>query len=442
MRICILPLILALTASGASGQARRMTLTEAVDLALRDNALLKIARLKVRESAKRSLAVRADTYPRLTNEANVWQTLNRQQVTIPAGVFGRFSEEAVLPPSPIRIEQGGNSLFFTSTTLGQPLTQLIKLHHGRRIAALDVDLAATDVRRAENEIAVKVHELYFAMLIAQQQRRAAELLVSAAEERLADSRRAVEAGNVLEVAAIGSRASLLEKRHAQLALENQLADLAVEFNDLLGLAPDAVLEVVPPPPLDDADVSSREYLEIALAASTEVRAAQQAVEKARSAVRAAKSDYIPELSVFGQHIYQSGVPFLARNNGIVGLRMNWNVFDFGKRGDVVGERTAQLAQAEENLRRLRGRVQVEVEKACRKVERSRQMREVAREALALRREQERLNRDQHEAGLAVLAAHRESSAELAKAEADALAADLSYRLARAELERTIGRLPR
>jgi outer membrane protein TolC len=442
LRISILAFLLAVAALGASHAARRLTLTEAVDLALRDNPLLKIARLKVRENSQRSLAVRADSFPRLTNEANLWQTLNRQQVTIPAGIFGQFPEQALLPPSPIRIEQGGNSLLFTSTTLGQPLTQLIKLHHGRRIAALDTDLAATDVRRAEHEIALKVHELYFALLIAQQQRRAAEALVAAAEERLEDSRRAVEAGTLLEVAAIGSRASLLEKRHARLALDNQLADLAVEFNDLLGLAPDTALELVPPPPLDAADASPQEYLETALAASTEVRAAQQTLEKARSAVRAAKADYLPELSVFGQHIYQSGVPFLARNNGIIGLRMNWNVFDFGKRADVVGERNAQLAQAEENLRRQRARVRVEVEKAWRKVERARQMNDVAREALALRREQERLNRDQHEAGVNVLAAYREASAALAKAEADALAADLNYRLARAELERTVGRLPR
>ena len=183
-------------------------------------------------------------------------------------------------------------------------------------------------------------------------------------------------------------------------------------------------------------------MKIALAESTEVRAAQQTVEKARSGVTAARTDYIPELSLFAEHIYQNGVPLLTRNNGILGLKMTWNIFDFGKRGDVVDERKALLGQAEENLRRLRNRVLVDVEKGYRKVERSRRMMKVAAEALVLRREAERLSSDQLETGVVVLAAHKENAAALAKAEADALAAQLGFQLAQAELERTMGRMAR
>jgi outer membrane protein TolC len=47
------------------------------------------------------------------------------------------------------------------------------------------------------------------------------------------------------------------------------------------------------------------------------------------------------------------VPFLVRNFATVGFILDWDVFDFGKRRAAVREREAQLAQAEENLRRLK-----------------------------------------------------------------------------------------
>ena len=50
--------------------------------------------------------------------------------------------------------------------------------------------------------------------------------------------------------------------------------------------------------------------------------------------------------------------------------MTWDIFDWGKRRGVVGQRDAQLAQAEENLRCVTDRVSVEVDKAYRKLERT------------------------------------------------------------------------
>jgi len=57
------------------------------------------------------------------------------------------------------------------------------------------------------------------------------------------------------------------------------------------------------------------------------------------------------------------VPFLVHNNGSIGLRMSWNVFDWGKRSDAVGEREAQVLQAEENVQRLKRRVTLQWRKA-------------------------------------------------------------------------------
>ncbi|MGC9949148.1 MAG: TolC family protein [Bryobacteraceae bacterium] len=58
--------------------------------------------------------------------------------------------------------------------------------------------------------------------------------------------------------------------------------------------------------------------------------------------------------------------------------MTWNIFDWGKRKDIVGQRDALFTQAEENLRRITDRVRAEVDKAYRKLERTELMISVIR----------------------------------------------------------------
>src|SRR5215475_9583055 len=50
--------------------------------------------------------------------------------------------------------------------------------------------------------------------------------------------------------------------------------------------------------------------------------------------------------------------------------LSYDVFDFGKRRAVVREREAKLAQAQENLARLKEAVSVQIERSYNKVERT------------------------------------------------------------------------
>ena len=115
-----------------------------------------------------------------------------------------------------------------------------------------------------------------------------------------------------------------------------------------------------------------EYVQTAWSENPEILAAEEAVRKARAGVTAAKSAYIPDITAYARQSYQDGVPFLVRNFGTFGVNLDWDVFDFGKRRAAVREREAQLAEAEENLRRLKEEVAVAIERSYNKVERTRE----------------------------------------------------------------------
>jgi outer membrane protein TolC len=152
-------------------------------------------------------------------------------------------------------------------------------------------------------------------------------------------------------------------------------------------------------------------------------------------------DLFPDVTAFARHSYQDGVPFLLHNFGTFGVNLTWEVFDFGKRRSAVREREAQLAQTEENLRRLKEEVAVGIERSYNKVERTRNMVQVANEVLKLRQESERLAQNQLTQGVLLVSERRQATAASYKAQAESLQASLGYLLARTELEQAAGRTP-
>ena len=121
--------------------------------------------------------------------------------------------------------------------------------------------------------------------------------------------------------------------------------------------------------------------------------------------------------------------------------MNYDVFDFGKRRAALREREVQLAEAQENVERLKEAVGVEIQQSVNKVDRTRRMLQVASEVVKLRAEGERVAENQLKQGSILVSARRQASAANYKAQADMLQAQLAYMLAEAELQQTIGRTP-
>ncbi len=438
----VLVAALLLAAHPASAETKHLTLPEAVSLALERNTALKIARFKVDEKGKKVASTSADYFPHLSNDSRFLGISDPQLVTIPAGSLGTVPNLGPFPIEDVSIKQSSSTLFVSSTTLSQPLTQLFKIHDATEVARSDKKVSEAEAKRAENDVILAVHQLYYGLLAARKQKEAAEAGVSAARESKREAENAVRARNLLDVAVTETRAALLQNRQSLLTAENRIEDLNAELNELLGLPLDTELELSDPG-LPTESVENREqYLQAAYSLNPEIEAAKASVAKARNGVRAAYDEYIPEVSLFASHAYQNGAPFVENNVGTFGLMMSWNIFDWGKRRAVVGEREALLSQARANLRRTNDRVTVELEKAYRKVERTRSMMDVAREVLALQQERLRLVSDQLKASTANYAKYGEAAAAVKKAESDELQARLGYELAIAELDRIAGTFER
>jgi outer membrane protein TolC len=424
----------------ASAEVRHISLEEAVRLAVNQNHALKIARLKVEENQQKKAGARSSYFPSLTNQSNLLHVTDLETVAIPAGDLGHVGG-ALIPPVGVSLLQGDKNVYSSGTMLSQPLTQLIRIHQQNRIAAAEVALSRDDVKKAENEIAVQVHTVYYGILIAELQKKAAQQQTEYANESLRESEEDVRKGSALKVAAIGARADVLEDQQSVLTADLQIANLKTELNDLLGLPLNIQLELDPAVHASFDDLHKAEYLKIAWAENPEIVAAEDTLKKGRAAVASAKTAYIPDITAYARHSYQDGVPFLVHNFGTFGVTLSYDIFDFGKRRANVRAQEDALTEAEENLRKLKDDVAVSIEQSYNKVEQTKAMVDVARQVVALRDENDRLAGNQLTYGLVQVAERRQASAARYKAQADLLQASLGYLLARAELEQAIGRTP-
>ncbi len=425
-----------------SQEFRKVTLTEAIDLALKNNHGLLIGIDKVSELRSATRVARSSYFPQLTNSSSYLHFTQTDVLEFSPGAFGTFAGLGVVPASNLQVKQGEVNNEISRTQFTQPLTQLFKIHDAHRIAEADESASRDDLQSLRNQVALVVRQLYYGLLTVQLEQETAAKELQVAEEQVAESEQDFSRGNALAVALIGAKASALEAKQSELTARIRHSDLEAQFNDVLGLPQGSRLELEEqtPAPLDLP--GREECLRLAESAAPEIKSAEQVVQKAQAAVDEARAEYIPDISFFARYDYQNGVPFLFHNYGVVGFNFTYTLFDGGKKRAVLREREAQRAQALENLQRLKDDAGVNVQKALNKVEQSRSLIDVARQAVALREEADRLAGAQLHYAVILNSKRSQAISDLTKARADLLKAELGYMESQAELTAIIGRLPR
>lgn len=421
----------------AHAQPRTLTLDEAVSLATQHNSTVKIAGDKVKAMDARIHQARASYFPALANDSTAVHIAEQQRLEIPQGALGVYNGIGPIPSAGVSLAQGKPNFGLSTTTFSQPITQYFKIRAGLDASRAEAAGARADERRAGNEVAYKVKEVFYAILATRRRRDAVDAQIRAAELRITETRNAVETGVALEVKAAEVRSQIAQARYVFGQLQDAVADMTQELADLCGLPVDTALELARPLGSDPSLETDR-AVEAALERNPEIEAAAKQLEKARAGLRAARAEYIPEIGAFAQHIYQDGAPFLSRNNGAVGLHMTWTIFEFGKRRGQVEERSAEIAQAEENLTRLRNRVRIDVEKAVRKLNRAETGVLSAKELVTATTEARRVSSDHAESGTANRSVLLESEASMLSAQADLLRAEFDRSVAAADLARLTG----
>ena len=430
-------LTFALAQQPESSIARRLNLHEAVELALKHNHSVRIAALHVEEKEHAKEVARSAYLPTLRNDSVFTHATDTQFIGIPEGAFGTVGGTTI-PPRQFNISQGAKNFIVSGTGLTQPLTELFKIKARNDISRAELNASREKARGVENDVALQVRQIYYTILVTQSQHQAIEAKIRAVEDVEGERVQQVKYGSTLEVDLIESKAQLLEAKQDLLTTELQLSDLRLKFNDLVGLPLKTDIALDPDVPAPQDNCEREQCIGLALESNPEVTEARAEVEKASAGVRSAKREYIPDIEGFARYSYQENVPFLARNFGTFGVHFGYDLFDGGKKRATLRERDSQLAQAKENLARVRDEVEVRVQTAYNKVERTQQMVAVSRELLATRQEARRVSAQQLQRGAYLPSQADAAAAQEFEAQTLLLQSQLEYAQAQDELTDAIG----
>jgi outer membrane protein TolC len=437
------------TPSQAQSRSTPITLDEAIRLATKQNSIAKIAADKAREADARVTQARANYFPVITNQTLATRLDQTEFLTIAKGSLGTYGATGPIPNANVNIELGKQDAFLTTTAAAQPITQMFKIHAGVSVARADSAGAHSDFQQAQNEISLNVKTLFYQLLSAQRRKHALELRVQAGEQALEEARQGVSSGVILQAKVLEGEAQLATARHALGSVNDAIDDMSIQFNDLLGLPLSTALSLVEPdegtepllPGTSSGTSDSVQSLEAeALAHNPSLQSARHILEKSRAGLSAARAEYIPDVTGFVQNIHQNGTPLLPDNTEIVGFRSEWTISEFGKRIGLVKERHEQVSEAQENVKHTESQVRIDIEKGLRKLNRTQDELDAARRSVKAQAELLRITGDQVQASTANLSALREAEAQLAEAQAQLFDAEKDRAIAKAELDRTLGRL--
>src|SRR5216684_1105912 len=251
LAVPILAATVAAAQDGASAPAaRNITLQEAVQLALRHNHVVRIAGFQVEEKQHAKDEARSSYFPTLRNDSSVRHLTDTEFIAIQAGSLGSPANTAI-PGRTVVLNQGAKTSVTSGTQLTQPLTQYFKFKPQNDIARAELNATRAQARQTENDVALRVHQIYYQLLIAQLHQSATLSRIKAADDLQAERVQQVKYGSVLPEDLIESRAQYLQARQELLTTELRISDLTIALNDTIGLPLNTRLALdpgIPPTP--------------------------------------------------------------------------------------------------------------------------------------------------------------------------------------------------
>jgi outer membrane protein TolC len=313
---------------------------------------------------------------------------------------------------------------FSTFIAAQPITDLLKVRQGVRIARADQQIAQADWEKGVRAVLIGVEQLYWGWLATQRIREGAVQGLKGAEM----------------LARMGTpevQIALVEAKQGMQEVDNQLADIEEQLRNLLDLPPCTRIELVSPALPEIGVTCGDEVAAAAVAASPEVKSAVQDIEKARAATAAAKVDYLPNIAMVGGYANQTQMDYVQPNFAYVGFVGSYTFIDWGKRRNTIRERENLIAMAQLKVRQTEDEVRQKAMKAFREFQQDQQILQTAADMVKVRKEAvtKATTPEAMRNPTDLIAANKA----LGLAEVDLVKAEMNYRVAAAQIMSMMGR---
>lgn len=426
------------SAHAADSEApRKMTFSEAVNIAVESAPAAKISAFGEQAARSRVKSAKAQRLPRLNVSSNLLRWNDKIEVSLgPPPGPGEMPAPKLLARDQITMA--------TNVTLAQPLTALIALSRLVKIEENAAGGAKQEAAQARLDAAQRAAEAYLRLLQAKAFATVANQALAQVEAQLKTAQAFEQAGALSHVDVLRLTSTRQNARQNVLKADTAVViaqgALGLALNLPQGTSIDAVDDLPEKPSLAVADEAA--FVNKALETRPEVGLAETRKVQALGAKTIAKAAMLPNLMAMAtyQNLQGQG-PFVPKNAWYVGLSLNWDVWDWGKVHHDVQAAQAAALQADVGATTLRDQIAFDVHRRVLEAKTAFDTLDVAQGALGASEEANRIQNVRFKEGAATTTDVIDSESEVSRARNGYAQARYDYFLAQAALARAVGQLP-
>jgi outer membrane protein len=330
-----------------------------------------------------------------------------------------------------------------NTTLNQPLFTGGFNLATYRSAKIGVDLSKETLETAKRDLVLQVRVGYFSILRAEKFLDVAQQQVKQFEAQLEVTKAFFEVGIVPKNDVLLAEVNLANARQSLVKAANDVATAKASFNILLRREVNTPLEVVDILAYKAFPLSYEQSLEEAVRLRPEVKAAQLNIDQAKESVKIARSGFFPTISLAGNYGRFSDEPELGRfkdERWTVQALATFTLWNWGNTAFKVGENKVKVTQAEDSKNQLIDSVTLEVKDDYLNMQVAEKNISVAEKAIEQAEENLRMNEERYKYQVATQTDVVNAVTLLAQARVNYYGALSDFNVAKAQLERAMGRM--
>jgi len=416
---------------------QKLTLSESIELGLKNSKELKISKAKLKSSEAQVTAANSQLLPQLNFNAGYMRLSNIPPFEI---------EFPPIIPRPIIISPVILDNWSMKLSLQQPLFTGFRLFSLKSAAKSNYEASQFEYNGDLNNAALKIQTSFWNYY-------KAELNDSVIQENLQQIKQHLEDTKNFMANGLATKNDLLklEVQYSnteiqKIEADNNLDIARASFNQTIGFPLDASTQIIVNKiTAEKYNYNLNELIDEAKTKRSEIKSLEKIVNANNKNITAAKSSWLPSVFLVGDYYYskpnQRFLPAVNefKNTWDVGIQLNWSLWNWGYTSSQTTIAEQNKIQTETSLAQLKDAIEIEVYQNYLTLNRAFDRVNVAKLGVEQAEENYRITQDKYNTQVA-------SSTDLIDAEASLLQTKINYNnalvdylLAKVRLEKSIGK---
>ncbi len=424
-----------------------LTLQKCIDLALKNNHLIRITKKKLVEAQGKRQEAFGRFLPSLTASASYTKiseapTLDMTTMLLqPEG--GTGSLVRFYGYDTFQYKMGEENNYSASLSLSQPIFTWGKIRLGYKMTSLNYNLTEAKYNQVESEIIFSVKKSFYSVLLVKKFLEIAEEAVEVMEDHYRVTQGFYREGKVSSVDVDRVKVLLVNAETRKIKAANELKLATKALYNLINVSNDNDWKIEGELNFDSdkTEMNLKNSVKQALKNRPEIKQVVIQRKMAESSLKLARVETRPDLAVVGNYEYKK--PFYFENewdkSWNAGCYLTFPLFNgFSNRGRIK-QAKAQLSQVKIAYDQLKKGINLEIEKIYLDLKEAEERIHAQNENVSVAKKNLEIIRKRYERGLVSDLDLRETQLALTQAETEYSQALFDYNVALAQLQKAVGK---